>query len=129
MDNLTPAEWLKGTDEEILVDVSITHPSAEFPRLLEAARARFTAEHRIASSLGELRRAVGVTQVEMGQRWGCTQSFISKIERDPASVEMGSLIKYVRALRGQLLVTVLVDDHVFTEELVGAGEQQDEVRQ
>ncbi len=122
MDNLSATDWIRGADDEVLVDSPITHPAAEFPALLEAARERLAAEHRIATSLGKLRQAVGVTQVEMGRRWGCTQSFISKIERDPATAEMGSLIKYVRALRGQLLVTILVDDHIFTEELVSAGD-------
>jgi DNA-binding XRE family transcriptional regulator len=123
MSNLTPSEWLRSTDEEILVDTPITHPDPTFPHLLNEAQERIAAEHRIASSLKELRQSVGMTQVEMGRRWGRTQSFISKIERDPASAEMRSLINYVRALNGRLMVTILVDDHEFTEELVGAEDQ------
>jgi DNA-binding XRE family transcriptional regulator len=116
--NLTAAEWLQSTDDEPLVDVPITHPDPSFPTLLEGALARLQAEHLIATSLGELRRAAGLTQQQLSERWGCTQSFVSKIERDPASAEMGSLISYVRALGGKLVVTVVAADHVFTEELV-----------
>ena len=119
-DELTPQDWLDSATEEPEVNWSITHPDPKFPELLAAARQRTEAEHAMVRSLGELRRAAGLTQVELGARWGRTQSFVSKIERDPAGAEMETLVSYVRALGGRLTLTVEAGDHVFVEDLVAS---------
>jgi len=119
-DELTPQDWLDSADEEPEFNGSIRHPDPEFTELLATARHRTEAEHAIVTSLGELRRAVGLTQTELGERWGRTQSFVSKIERDPAAAEMETLVTYVRALGGRLTLTVEAGDHVFVEDLVAS---------
>lgn len=119
-EELTPQDWLEGAGEDPELNGSITHPDPDFPALLAAARQRTELEHAVVKSLGDLRRAVGLTQIELGERWGRTQSFVSKIERDPASAEIETLVTYVRALGGRLTLTVEAGDHVFVEDLVAS---------
>jgi len=104
--------------DEWVRDREWSHPSPEFKDALVAARRQTEAAHAIVTSLAELRRAVGLNQTELGERWGHTQSFVSRVERDPAGVEMATLVGYVKALGGRLSVTVEAGDHVFYEDLV-----------
>ena len=108
--DVAPDEWVRDTEW--------SHPSAEFGDALAAARRQTEAAHAIVTSLAELRRAAGLNQTELGGRWGHSQSFVSRVERDPAGVEMTTLMGYVRALGGRLTVTVEAGDHVFYEDLV-----------
>lgn len=108
--DVAPDEWVR--------DREWTHPSPEFGAALAEARRRTEAAHAIVTSLAELRRAAGLNQTELGQRWGHTQSFVSRVERDPAGVEMATLVGYVKALGGRLTVTVEAGDHIFYEDLV-----------
>jgi len=99
-------------------DQGWSHPGPEFGEALAAARRQTEAAHTIVTSLAELRRAVGLNQTELGERWGHTQSFVSRVERDVAGVEMATLVGYVKALGGRLTVTVEAGDRVFYEDLV-----------
>jgi hypothetical protein len=107
---VAPEEWVR--------DGEWSHPNPEFGKALAAARRQTEAAHAIVTSLAELRRAAGLNQTELGERWGHTQSFVSRVERDPAGVEMATLVGYVKALGGRLTVTVEAGDHVFYEDLV-----------
>lgn len=107
---VAPDEW--GRDQEW------SHPDPEFGEALTTARQRTEAAHAIVTSLAELRRTVGLNQAELGERWGHTQSFVSRVERDVTIVEMATLVGYVRALGGRLTVTVEAGDRVFYEDLV-----------
>jgi hypothetical protein len=51
-------------------------------------------------------------------RWGRTQSRVSAVETDISTLEIGTLIDYVRALGGELNLTITVDDHSYTEQVV-----------
>ena len=107
---VAPDEWVR--------DQGWSHPDPEFGEALAAARRQTEAAHAIVTSLAELRRAVGLNQTELGERWGHTQSFVSRVERDVAGVEMATLVGYVKALGGRLTVTVEAGDRVFYEDLV-----------
>jgi len=47
------------------------------------ASSRLELEHDVLESLSELRRATGLNQTEIAQRWGRGQSQVSKVERSP----------------------------------------------
>lgn len=108
--DVAATEWVRGA--------RWSHPSPEFASALAEARAKTEAAHAIVTSLAALRRVVGLNQAELGKRWGHTQSFVSRVERDPAGVEMATLVGYVKALGGRLSITVEAGDHVFYEDLV-----------
>jgi DNA-binding XRE family transcriptional regulator len=116
-----PQEWLASTTEQGGYDRPWAHPDTEFPALLEEARHRRAAQHEIVTSLAELRRAAGLNQTELAQRWGHHQPHVSKIENDPTHVELATLAGYVRALGGRLTITVEAGDHIYYEELVGGS--------
>ena len=99
-------------------DQQCSHPDPAFTGQLAKARRQTEAAHAIVTSLAELRRAVGLSQTELAERWGHTQSFVSRVERDVTNVEMATLVGYVRALGGRLTVTVEAGDRVFYEDLV-----------
>jgi len=108
--DVAPDQWAR--------DRGWAHPSPEFGPALAEARRQTEAAHAIVTSLAALRRAAGLNQTELAERWGHTQSFVSRVERDPAGVEMATLVGYVKALGGRLTVTVEAGDHIFYEDLV-----------
>jgi hypothetical protein len=115
--DLTPQEWL---DDEVdfTSNQDLTHPSPEFDALRQRATNRLNLEHEVLESLSELRRTIGLNQTEIAQRWGRGQSQVSKLERSPGNVELATLAGYVRALGGQLTMTIEVDGHFYHEDLV-----------
>lgn len=114
----TPEEWLADTDDEFIVNQEVTHPDPAFDELRQRARVRLNLEHDVLESLSELRRSTGLNQTEIAQRWGRGQSQVSKVERAPENVELATLAGYVRALGGQLTMTIKVDGHVYHEDIV-----------
>jgi hypothetical protein len=119
-DELTPKDWLDSTAQEGRYDEAWTHPDPEFPKLLEQSRQRRRTEHGIVTSLAELRRAAGLNQTELAERWGHRQPHVSKVENDPTNVELATLAGYVRALGGRLTITVVAGGHIYCEDLVGS---------
>src|ERR1700688_553330 len=115
-----PEEWLAATDEEFVVGQTITHPDPDFDGLRQTASDRIRIEHEVVTSLGELRRATGLSQTEIAERWGRGQSQVSKVERGPENVERATLAAYVRALGGHLTITIEVGGHVYHEDLVAS---------
>ncbi|MDH2902814.1 MAG: XRE family transcriptional regulator [Actinomycetota bacterium] len=113
----TPEEWMEALDEGFVENSEIEHPSRKFGALRKKARDRIAIEHEIVSSLGELRRSVGLNQTEVASRWGRGQSQVSKIERNPERAELATLAGYVTALGGHVSITIEIDNHVFYEEL------------
>ncbi len=77
------------------------------------ARKRVAATSEGARGIGErltaLRKAAGITQVEMAQRLNSTQGFVSKYER-------GDLL-----LHGELIAQLAVVLHVTTDEILGVS--------
>ncbi len=118
--DLRPEGWLESTAEEGANDQPWTHPAPEFPALLEQSRSLRRAEHEVVTSLAALRRAAGLNQTEVAQRWGHGQPHVSKIETDPTHVELATLAGYVRALGGRLTITVEAGGHIYYEDLVGS---------
>jgi transcriptional regulator with XRE-family HTH domain len=114
----TPEEWVANVKDEFIYDKEVTHPEPEFEEMRQQVRTRLELEHDLLESLGELRRSTGLNQTEIAQRWGRGQSQVSKIERSAENVELGTLAGYVRALGGQLTVTIEVGGHVYHENLV-----------
>ncbi|MGH9122845.1 MAG: helix-turn-helix domain-containing protein [Acidimicrobiales bacterium] len=70
------------------------------------------------NSLAELRRATGLNQTQLAERWGHGQPHVSKVEREPATVELATLAGYVKALGGRLTITVVAGNHIYHEDLV-----------
>ena len=118
--DLTPQAWLESTSEEGGHDVAWTHPDPGFDALVERSRHRRRAEHEIVTSLAELRRAAGLNQTDVAERWGHGQPHVSKIENDPTHAELSTLAGYVRALGGRLTITVEAGGHLYYEDLVGS---------
>lgn len=68
--------------------------------------------------LAEIRRAAGVTQVEVAARLGMTQSSVSQLEaRD--DVLLSTLAAYLAALGADTVVTVATGDQTFEYDLTG----------
>jgi HTH-type transcriptional regulator / antitoxin HipB len=53
---------------------------------------------QLSSHLSSLRKARNLTQTQLGTRVGLNQSRIGKIERDPAHVSVGTLLKILAVL-------------------------------
>lgn len=66
----------------------------------------------VAHQLGELRRELGVDQVELAERLGMTQGGISKLERS-ADPKLSTLRKLTEALGGTLRIEVEVEGKTF----------------
>ncbi len=115
-----PEDWLAGADEEVVVNQEISHPDPSFDELRDKASQRLRIEHDVVATLGELRRAAGFNQSEIAERWGRGQSQVSKVERAPDSVEIATLAGYVRALGGNLSITIEVGGHTYHEYLVAS---------
>lgn len=63
----------------------------------------------LAYNLGELRKAMAITQTEIGRALGCGQSAISALEHsgDP---KLSSLREYIEALGGRLEICAVFDE-------------------
>ncbi len=107
---VAPDEWVR--------DQQWSHPDPAFAEELAKTRRRSEAANSIITSLAELRRAVGLSQTELAERWGHTQSFVSRVERDVTNVEMATLVGYVKALGGRLTITVEAGDRILYEDLL-----------
>jgi len=59
-----------------------------------------------AARLAEVRRSLGLTQVELAQRMGMTQSDLSKLERR-SDVRVGTLRAWAEALGGRVSIRFL----------------------
>lgn len=64
-------------------------------------------------TLGELRRSLGVTQVEMAKRTGFAQENISRIERS-SNPTLSTIARYLEALGAELEVTARVNGEPVT---------------
>jgi HTH-type transcriptional regulator / antitoxin HipB len=53
---------------------------------------------QLSSHLRSLRKAQNLTQTQLGLRVGLSQSRIGKMERNPAQVSVGELVKILTAL-------------------------------
>jgi transcriptional regulator with XRE-family HTH domain len=118
--DLSPQEWLAAADNDFAIDQELRHPNSEFEALRERATNRLRLEHDVLESLSQLRRVIGLNQTEIAQRWGRSQSQVSKLERSPANAELATLAGYVRALGGTLTMTIEADGHFYHEELVAS---------
>ena len=108
---------------EFILNREVTHPDPQFNKMRRLASSRLELEHDVLESLSELRRATGLNQTDIAERWGRGQSQVSKVERSPENVELATLAGYVRALGGQLTMTIEVDGHVYHEDLVTSEKQ------
>lgn len=115
--NRTPQAWIDGAGGEWVTDAPLTD-DPEITALADDAYRRLEAEHEIVASLGELRRAAGLDRTQLAERWGHGQPHVSKVEREPATVELATLAGFVQALGGRLTITVEAGNHVYHEDLV-----------
>lgn len=59
---------------------------------------------QLALHLKSLRKAAGVSQVQLAQRLGVTQSRVAAIERDPAAISVRQLMEILQLLDADLLM-------------------------
>ena len=77
-------------------------PDAQDKAAVAAGIEQLRAEQR-AWRLAEMRRRLGITQVEVAARMGVTQGRVSAIEHaKPGATELRTLAAYVEALGGRL---------------------------
>lgn len=60
--------------------------------------------------LAELRKAMDTTQTEVSTRSGMKQAEISRIERNPASVQLKTMERYIKSLGGALKIVAEFPD-------------------
>ncbi len=96
---------------DIKAEAHRRHPELADPERQAKARADLDA-YVAGHHLGELRKAVGKTQVELAGVLGVSQSRISQIENGKIeAMELETLRAYAIALGGRLDVTVSVGPH------------------
>lgn len=59
---------------------------------------------QLSTHLRSLRKAAGLTQVELGERLGVAQARVAKIERNPGSVSVEQLLEVLNALRASVFI-------------------------
>jgi len=59
---------------------------------------------QLALHLKSLRKAAGVSQAELAQRLGVSQSRVAAIERDPAAISVRQLMEILQLLDADLLM-------------------------
>jgi predicted XRE-type DNA-binding protein len=116
--NLEPEDWLTDLDAGT-TNAALTHPRvSDFTERVTERVAELRKEHQLVSSLGELRRTTALTQTDVARNWGRSQSRVSSIEAaEIASIEIGTLVDYARALNGHVEIRVTVADHTYIEQL------------
>ena len=62
------------------------------------------------SSLRALRTALGLSQTEVGKRWGRPQTQVSRLEGEPGRAELPTLAGYARALGGTTRIEIVVGE-------------------
>jgi len=63
-----------------------------------------TFPEQLALHLKSLRKAAGLSQVELATLLGVSQSRIAAIEKDPAAVSLGQFMAILKLLRAQLVI-------------------------
>ena len=61
----------------------------------------------IGEQLKEERRRAGLTQEELAEKIGTKKSFISRVEKGKADIQLSTLVKVFRGLGRQLSIRVL----------------------
>lgn len=64
---------------------------------------------QLALHLKSLRKAAGVSQVQLAQRLGVSQSRVAAIERDPAAISVRQLMEILQLLDADLLMRPRAD--------------------
>jgi Helix-turn-helix domain len=126
VDEWEPEDWLAHLDEASHHVAVERTPDDRYERAgdpdyhdkVTAGLATRDAAQRLVSTLAELRRAIGLTQVAVADRWGTPQPVVSRLEADPARVEVATLAAYVRALGGHLAIDADIDGEHYHYELV-----------
>ena len=89
-------------------------PARDWIEKLPAARlepVKDAAEEIVAEArLNEVRKALTVTQVDLADRSGLKQGEISRIENNPASVQLRTLERYINGLGGTLKIVAEFPD-------------------
>jgi hypothetical protein len=113
--------WLDADAEDTTTldpDTAWTHRGESIHEEVVAGRDRRDALHHVVTTLAELRRAAGRTQVDIAEDWGRPQSKVSRLESDPTRAEIATLLGYVAAIGGHLTVEAEIDGETYRYELV-----------
>ena len=118
MTYLKPEDWLTNLDQGT-TNAPLTHPRIpDFAERVAERTAELRTEQQLVTSLTELRHAAALTQTDVARNWGRSQSRVSTIESaDIATIEIGTLVDYARALNGHVEIRVTVNDHTYIEQL------------
>ncbi len=85
-------------------------PAERRTRIKEGAAATLKAMH-----LSEIRKALAVTQVAVSEKTGLKQAEVSRIESNPASVQIRTMERYVRGLGGEMKIVAEFPDGTHAE--------------
>lgn len=121
----TPEDWLAGIDDAGSV-YPVEHGPEDryepdnpgFHESVMEAYAHRVAAHQVVTTLADLRRAVGQTQVQVAEAWGRPQPKVSRLEADPSRAEVATLTEYVRAIGGHLAIEAEIDGETYRYDLV-----------
>jgi hypothetical protein len=120
-DATSPDDWLDADpDDATTLDPNTgwTHRGDSIHDEIVAGRTHRDAVHHIVTSLAEVRRAAGRTQIDVAQEWGRPQSKVSRLENDPTRAEIATLLGYIAAIGGHLTVEAEIDGETYRYELV-----------
>lgn len=92
-------EWLRNTVE--------SHPEA-----VAAARDEESRLH-LARALRRARQAAGRTQAQVAEASGLKQAMISRLEKADHNPTVATVLKYVTALQGELVMGIVVGNELF----------------
>jgi len=79
-------------------------------RRIGAAKKR-ALEEIVTYRLAELRKALGITQAELADMIGKSQSAISQLESGEIGLSLGTLRSIVNQLGGEVEITAVFNDH------------------
>lgn len=71
--------------------------------------------------LAELRKAMDVTQARLSDATGMKQAEVSRVEKNPETVQIRTLERYVRGLGGELKIVAEFPDGTHAEIPIHAG--------
>jgi hypothetical protein len=101
---------------------AVRRKALEDPAFAAVVDAKLAAIDRRVSTLAALRKARGLTQVQLTDELGMTQGEISRLERRD-NLYLATLARFIEATGGRLRITAVYDDH---EVEIALGDSADE---
>jgi hypothetical protein len=127
----TPTNWLERKDESL---VEIQSPfdlvtSTDDRTSISERRQRRNIAHALATCVREARHNSVGTQVVAAKAWGRSQSQVSRLEADPSTAQVGTLIDYLASMNVEFSIrfntaTSFVELRITNDDLVQLSRTQ-----